>query len=135
MTFEESLFKYLSTYAGLTALVSKKIFPNAIPQKTALPAIVYTKVSGEMMMSATEGNYGLCRPVYQISVHSSTYTNLKSIVTQVKNALLNYSGTMGGTGGIDIQGCFLVSEFDDYTSGDGTEVHSANLDFEFYYNE
>ena len=41
MSAETALYAVLSAYAPLTALVSTRIFPDAIPEDKALPAVVY----------------------------------------------------------------------------------------------
>ena len=45
MSAESDLYTALSGYAGLTALVSTRIFPDAIPEDKALPAVVYSTES------------------------------------------------------------------------------------------
>lgn len=42
MSAESDLYTVLSSYAPLTALVSTRIYPDAIPEDKALPAVVYS---------------------------------------------------------------------------------------------
>jgi Protein of unknown function (DUF3168) len=42
MSAESDLYAVLSGHAPLTALVSTRIYPNAIPEDQALPAVVYS---------------------------------------------------------------------------------------------
>jgi len=42
MSAESDLYTVLAGYAPLTALVSTRIFPDAIPEDKALPAVVYS---------------------------------------------------------------------------------------------
>lgn len=130
MSFDDALFSYLSTYSGLTSIINKKIYPIIIPQKVVLPAITFIKISENQMMSATEGNYGMVNPTYQITCHAKTHSQCRSIATQVKSALTNYSGTMGDT---TVQGCFFVNEFESHDNDIDNESYSIAIDFEFYY--
>ena len=41
MSAETALYAVLAGYAPLTALVSTRIYPDAIPEDKALPAVVY----------------------------------------------------------------------------------------------
>lgn len=131
MKFEEALYSYLTSISALTNLVDYKIFPLKIPQNTDLPAVYYKKISEDNKRSATEGQYGLLNPIYQVSIFALTYSGLKAIEKAVKDALINYQGSMGD---IEIQGCFIVSEIDDHEIKETFETYIMHLDFEFYYN-
>ena len=43
MTAEEKLYAALSGLAGLTALVGLRIYPDALPENTPLPAVVFVR--------------------------------------------------------------------------------------------
>ena len=45
MSAETALYAVLAAYAPLTALVSTRIYPDAIPEDKALPAVVYSSES------------------------------------------------------------------------------------------
>lgn len=45
MSAESALYSILSGHAGLTALVSTRIYPDAIPEDKPLPAVVYSTES------------------------------------------------------------------------------------------
>ena len=45
MSAESDLYGVLAGYAPLTALVSTRIYPDAIPEDQALPAVVYSTES------------------------------------------------------------------------------------------
>lgn len=44
MSFESSLKSHLGSHAALSALVSDRIYPLVIPERSALPAVVYQRV-------------------------------------------------------------------------------------------
>ena len=128
--FEEGLFTYLSTHAGLSALVGTKIYPQVIQQDTTLPAVTYNLISKNRRQSTIGGNYGLVSPIYEFRCYATTYSQAKNIGEQIKSALLNYSGAIGS---YTVQGCFYVSEFDGYDSE--TKEFYVSQEFEFYYTE
>lgn len=39
------LYGYLSGHAALTALVSTRIYPDAMPEETAMPAVVFARIA------------------------------------------------------------------------------------------
>lgn len=48
MSVSDDLFALLSTAAGVTALVGQRIYPDALPEKAAYPAIVYAAATPEI---------------------------------------------------------------------------------------
>ena len=77
MNIDESLYKYLSTYAGLTALISTKVYPLIIPQAVERPAIAYQRISDppEHAMGTDAAIY---HPRYQINCWANTYTGVQA---------------------------------------------------------
>ncbi len=47
MTIEEALKTYLQSVAGVSALISTRIYPETLPQEPTLPAIKYDIISIE----------------------------------------------------------------------------------------
>jgi hypothetical protein len=132
MYIEEALYTYLSTYAGLTALISKKVFPVIAPEGTLVPYITYTKVSGQRF-HALKTDSGMTNPIYQFSCFATAYGSTKAMSAQLRAALQNYSNTMGGSGGVVVQSVLLVDEHDLYD--DEAKVYYTTIDFQFFFNE
>lgn len=129
MSIEESLFTRLSTHAGLSALVSARIYPLILPQKPTLPAVTYTRVSGERV-SAMGADTVIARPRFQVSCFASTYASARAVAAQVRAALQRWRGTVGG---VVIQDSFIESEIDLYE--DDTKLYHTALDFEIIHEE
>lgn len=53
MSAETELYAVLSGAAGLTALVGNRIYPDAIPEDAALPAVVYARASTDPVLSVS----------------------------------------------------------------------------------
>ncbi len=114
MRIEEALYSYLSTYAGLAALVGTRIYPLVLPQNPTLPAITYQKVSraGERAMSSPSPR--VTRSRFQFSCWGTTYGSVKDVAAQLKAALQDYQGLMGGTGGVTVLDADVANEQDIY---------------------
>jgi hypothetical protein len=104
---EATLYSYLSTYAGLAALVSTRIYPMQLPQNVVLPACTYQKISGARTHSSS-GTSILARPRVQIDTWATTYTDAKAVAAQVRLALDGHHGTGSAWASI------LDNEIDDY---------------------
>jgi len=130
MTIEEGLYSYLSTFAGIVALISDKIYPISIPQSVELPAIAYTKIAADRPRSAIGGHSGLTVTTFQISVFAETKTEESALTEQLHTALLNYKGLMGA---VDVQGCFCLSEINGYDidkEGTNTKEYYNHIDYQ-----
>lgn len=132
MHIEEAIYSYLSTYAGLTALTSTRIYPGALPQKCTLPAIVYSRISTPRVH--TMGNDpGLASPKFQFDIWAETLLSALGVKAQLKKALQDYSGTMGGAGGVTVQAILLDDERQDYEPE--TKLHNIQMDFIIWHLE
>lgn len=96
-TLDEGLVAYLKAYAGLTALISTRIYPLMFPDGVTMPcmtyAIVDTPYTHTMDSSGATGN--LTNPRYQFDVWATTPGSVKAIQDQLRAAL---NGKKGSTG-------------------------------------
>lgn len=136
MVIEEALYAHLSTFAGLAVLVSNRIYPLVLPQKGTYPSITYLKVSGRRL-HALQTDPGMASPRFQISCWAQTYTQAKAVAKQVQAALQNFSGVMGGAGGVQVDAVLFENEFDlyeDETEGK-TKLYHVPVDFIIWHQE
>lgn len=86
MSSESDLYTALSSRAGLTALVSTRIFPDAIPEGDALPAVVYQRASTAPV--TTIGGVTLAEDVrFAITAWAATRASAESVSDQVAAAI------------------------------------------------
>lgn len=124
MSIETELYTYLSTYAGLTALVSTRIYPLVAPQKIQEPYCTFQKISSSRQYS--HGGYsGLQRPRMQVTCYAPTYEAAKAISVQVIAAVEAWPGAA------NIQATFVENETDLYNPD--TELYQVPVDFFCYY--
>lgn len=114
MSIETDLYSTLSNDAGVTALVSDRIYPNLAEEDDPRPYIVYQLITGERLSTITGVNDARRKRV-QISCHADTYASAKAVAAAVYAAL-------EGDG-------YLELEYDLYDHE--TQIHSAIVDWSF----
>ena len=94
MNIEDGLYSYLKINAGVAAIVSSRIYPLVMAQKTALPAITYqtTALKPDRNMA---GNTGRMTATIQLNAWAETYIEVKTLAEALRAALNDYSGAMG----------------------------------------
>lgn len=109
MAIEDTLFTRLSTFAGLTALVGARIYPLIIPEGQGKkgPCVTYQRISTEPRESCMVADDGYARARIQVTAWGDTYTAVKAVAEQVRQALQRWSAT----GVLDT---FLLAENDLY---------------------
>lgn len=132
-TIEEAIYSHLIADAGVSALVSSRVYPLTIPQDIALPAIAYQRISGPRTHYHA-GPSPVAQGRYQITCQAETYSASKGLANAVRSALDGYSGAVtSGEESLEIEGAFLVNELDGYEFD--TEAETVRLDFLILYQE
>ena len=127
MPIESALYSKLAATSGVTALVSTRIYPNAIPQNASLPAIAYQVISTDRnYRHAGQSNVAL--PRIQITVEASSYSSAVAVCAAVRAALSGYQGTVGA---VVIGGIFLETEYDGYNLDTDTTVRRQDYTIEW----
>ena len=102
MKIEEALFLHLKNYAPLVDLVGQRIYPLVSPQNSTLPVITYQKISQVRERTLSSPAPKVVRARFQISCWAASYAEVKEVAEQVKAALQDYSGLMGGGDGVQV---------------------------------
>lgn len=114
MSIESTLYSTLSTTAGVTSLVSTRIYPQVAPESAALPYIVYSTITGERIHTLP-GVGNMERKTIQVDCNATSYSGAKALAAAVIAAL-------EGDG-------YLQSEYDLYD--DTTQTHSVFIGWSF----
>jgi hypothetical protein len=127
MTIEAGIYGILSAYAGLTALVSTRIYPLVLPQDCDLPAVCYQLVSDvpEYILAKAVANQNAR---VQVNSYAITLDAAKSVAIQVKAAMVGYDGTIGSVAVRDIT---IANEQDLYESD--LDIYNLTVDFMVIY--
>jgi len=90
MTINTDIFTSLTNHAGLSALVSSRLYPIKLPQKPTYPLIKYQRVTNEHINSLT-GSSGLNKSRYQFDIYSETHSAAGDIADQLALAMASGS--------------------------------------------
>lgn len=118
MSLESDLYTRLSTFAGLTALVSTRIYPSRLPDNPTLPAVVYTRITTTHVLAS--GDVPLVRARMQIDVWDDSYLDVVAVAAQVHAALDMASPT-------GLVATIPENDSDDYDSE--ALLHRKRMDF------
>lgn len=86
MSAETIVFSALSGYAGLTAIVSARIYPDVLPEKTIYPAVVFSREATSPIRSIS-GHYFGSDVSMQVGCWGNTRTEADSAGDQASEAL------------------------------------------------
>jgi len=120
---EEEIFARLNTYAGVSALVSGRIYPIHLPQNPTYPCVVYTRIANEHINNL-DGSAGLSKPWIQIDAWADDPMEARDIGEQIRLGLQGYSGSPAS--GVKIHGVELDSDRETYEYEVMKYRHSAD---------
>jgi len=94
MSTETEVYAALSGDAGVTALVSTRIYPDVRPQDSAVPCVVYVR-SGTQVIQSIHGPVLATIPQIDVTAISATRAECEAVSNAVLTALVaagfNYS--------------------------------------------
>jgi len=109
MTLAEALKIHLRAHVGLSALVNQRVHQGKLPAKCALPAVAFKRISHVPAAHTMVKDPSLTRQRWQISSWAKTPDDAEAVDDQVRAALRDHMGLIGGEGGVTIQRAFLES--------------------------
>lgn len=136
VTIEAEIFAQLDGFAGLSALVGNRIFPNHLPQNVEMPAVSFFLVGAERTSSMGVDD-GIVRSLYQVDAWSGKhqddtsggYDEMRSVAEQIRLALRRWRTTSGTI----VLDTFFQNAQDLYE--DIIDTHRGLLEFEIIYRE
>ncbi len=129
MILEQALYERMTAFAGLTALVSTRVYPSRAPQNATYPLVVYQRISGEHG-EVMEGSDGLGMARVQFLAWATTYASAKAVAEQVRLALQSRVGSLSGLAVTVVEAADIPDFWDDTS-----DIHGAGIDFTIYYEE
>lgn len=133
---EEGLGSYLSTYAGLVALIGDRVFPMRIPQGGTLPCLTYQRISTPRILThQSSGATGdLAHPRFQFDAWASTQKAAKLITDQVRAALNGRTGEIGtAPNNITIRAALVENEVPEYIPD--VDLNRSRSDYIIWHEE
>lgn len=132
MLIEQAILKELIGTSGLTALVGQRIYYVKAPQDIESPYVVFSKLSAPREHDH-DGASGLASARFQLSIFALTYREVKLIARQIQSVLQAFKGTMGGDGGVSVNGAFYQNEIDFWE--ENIKLYHTDCDYLIWYNE
>lgn len=126
----EVIVTKLTGYAGLSALISSRVYPGQLPQRPTLPSVTYQRVS--TILVATRDNSGranLERPRYQFDCWATTRKAARAVAAELRYALATFA--QASSPRVDV--ALVQNDFDDYEPD--TDRHRAIVDVFVWYEE
>jgi hypothetical protein len=121
LSFDESLVAALRADSAITAIVTGRIHPDSIHQKSTVPALVY-EVSDDKPVRGLAGAMGPQDVAFSVWCVSEDRSVSKELADAVQSLLDERQGVMGGAGGVIVQRCQLMSRsYEDWEKGDGRD--------------
>src|SRR5574344_1243907 len=138
MELNESLYSYLTSASALTALVSTRIYPDKVSEKSTYtyPYITYELVSEDEVETFTQQDTGLINSTYQFDVWAKSRASAKDVAKQLRKAFKNLKGQVGGTGGVTLSAVNKISHTTDVEEKDGIVIAYRDMqEFEIWHYE
>jgi len=132
LEIDVAIITYLLSYSGLTALVSSRIFVNgAVPEDVIFPYVSIFLVHGQDDECFVEQS-GYAEDTFQFTSAGLTKLDSINVSRQIRTAFKDYSGVMGGTGGVNVQAILQDGRRDATEKrSDGTAIFYRDEDFIF----
>jgi hypothetical protein len=129
LTIEAGLVTKLTTTAGLTALISTRVYLERIPQGGTLPCLTYQRISTPRVLTHdTSGSAGTAYPRFQFDAWAATYLSAKAITDALRAALNGFKGTItSGADTVVVQAALIDTE----TSAPDLEADLARVRSEY----
>lgn len=128
---ESAIRTRLLATAGVTALVSQRVYCGARPQGGSQPDIVINRISGAPVYT-DDGEAGLSSARIQVDCYGATYAAAKGLARAVQASLSDFVGTSGA---VTFQNTLLESERDFREGGSNASEYlfSTQMDFEVWF--
>ena len=95
--------------------------------------LVLSKISG-IRDAVMEGHSGLVEGHLQLSIFAATYLLCKQIAAAIQADIEGFKGVMGGTGGVNVNGCYYDNEVDMGFERE-TNLYGLAIDYHLWYQE
>lgn len=131
MTFvSEGLVNLMKNDAGLSAVISGRVYPLALPDNCVFPAITFSLVDSPKTRSHSS-KVNLSRPRYQFDCWAKSYGEIEQMNLALNNLFEGFTGMVGQSH--KSGGSFNVLEADAYEADTG--LFHRIVDFQVWIKE
>lgn len=126
MTLGKYLRRVLVADAGVASLAADRVYTEVLPQSPAVPAVVFTEVSGDEDL-ALDGPTGARARRLQVDSWANTRAEATSLGLAVRSVLAGHDGAAEG---LVVESVFLVTERWDFDAE--TALYRTSQDYEVW---
>jgi len=126
----KAIYSILSNDAGVTNLLSTRIYPTLAPQGTAHPYATY-RITNTEMVGTKETDIPREMPQVQIDVFARSRADAENAGAAIRSALHGYTGTVEG---IKITECRIINHDDEQLDAEYL-LYIVTQDYEFRINK
>jgi len=131
MGARKAVYALISADAGVTALVSTRIYPTVLPQDKTLPALVYQRISGVEPGQIDGQGRALVQGRVQVTALAAEFGACAAILDAAREALLYQYGSIGG-----VEVVSIIRDIDGADDFDpDLQAYSQSMDFIVSYIE
>lgn len=116
-TINEAIYSRLSGAAGVSALVSSRIYPGLAPQGTPWPFVVYWRDSSDYL-TTLDAQTSVAESKFTVLCYAETYLGAEALSAAVRAALVGWTATSGP----QVQHCLIESDNARYVVVEGTDA-------------
>lgn len=124
----------LLSVAAVTNLVSTRIYPLTLPQGVTMPAVRYTRVSGNSD-PYIGGTTGAATARLQFDIFATSYAGAEAVRDAIKEAIDQYTGTSSGVVIHSCNSAMHMDLFDEPVHGDAVGLYQMVSDYEIVHSE
>ena len=136
MIIRTAVYNTLSGSSNLTGIVSTRIYFIKMPQSTIYPAVTFEMLPTSGRVHLMGADSVLAMETLRVTVwgEAKDFTNMETAAGYIKTLLQDFTGTMGGAGGISVERIFLETNQPTMFNA-GVGVYQISQDFEVWYQE
>ena len=110
MSIESATYTRLAAHAGVSALVSDRIYPQHLPQNTTYPCVAYRRQDGNPV-SLLGSDTSVMHTRIEIACFAVAYDAMINLADEIRQCWQRYSGTSDS---VVIRDTFIVDISNDY---------------------
>jgi hypothetical protein len=130
-----ALRAYLIGQSSLSDQISTRMYPDALPQSSTLPAVSYRKISG-VHDHYVEGYSGVCTARITFDCYAATRSSAEAVADAIAELMNGLRGTYSSVDILDVQ-YDSGPEYYEESPQDGSDEHRyvTTMDFLINYRE
>lgn len=129
MSIESVIYDRATGHAGLSALVSTRVYPNVAPQNVTVPFVTYRRVSA-VRPSGFGSDVGIVEARFQFDMYATTYSGARAVAEQVRAAFQRWTNSSGTV----VYETRIENELESFDA-EPALLHRAVTDIVFHYAE